>query len=215
VPDLDPVTRRRLGDMTDELVREFAGSFDVQVIRELMADSAERLAATAAVADYLPALAYRLAKERLLANERATRDERRHGDIVFVSLSGGGRGQIAAALTTRLAGDRVVVHSAGTAARTQEIDPAVAISISELGIDVSQAFARPVTPEVLAATDVVVTMGHSVGVIDIPPGVRHEDWRIGDPIGAPLEEVRRVREDIERRVRVLLDTLGVEITDPA
>jgi hypothetical protein len=52
------------------------------------------------------------------------------------------------------------------------------------------------TPEVLGATDVVVTMGHSVGVFDIPDGVRHEDWRVGDPVGAQLDEVRRVREDI-------------------
>jgi protein-tyrosine-phosphatase len=55
-------------------------------------------------------------------------------------------------------------------------------------------------------------MGHSVGVFDIADGVRHEDWRVGDPVGAQLDEVRRVREDIERRVRTLLDRLGVEAT---
>jgi protein-tyrosine-phosphatase len=52
-------------------------------------------------------------------------------------------------------------------------------------------------------------MGHSVGVVDIPSDVRHEDWRIGDPVGAPIEEIRRVRDDIEYRVRDLLGELGV------
>jgi protein-tyrosine-phosphatase len=209
MPDLDPVTQRRLNDMTDELVRELSASFDAQVIRDLMADSAARLARTAVVSDYLPALASRLTRERLLANVRAESDERVRSDVVFVSLSGVGRGQLAAALTSRLAGDRVTVHSAGTTPQAA-IDPAVATAISELGIDVSEAYARPVTPEVLRATDVVVTMGHSVGTIEIPQGVRHEDWRVGDPTGAPLDEVRRVREDIERRVRALLDSLGIE-----
>ena len=60
----------------------------------------------------------------------------------------------------------------------------------------------------------IVTMGHSVGVVDMPQGVRHEDWRVGDPVGAPLEEIRRVRDDIDYRVRALLDELGALTTDP-
>ena len=85
--------------------------------------------------------------------------------------------------------------------------------IAELDVDPDEAFARPVTDEVLRAADVVVTMGHSVGVIDIPQDVRHEDWRVGDPIGAPIGEIRRVRADIEHRVRALLSELGVPTTD--
>lgn len=73
--------------------------------------------------------------------------------------------------------------------------------IEELGLDPDEQFARPVTDEVLRGADVIVTMGHSVGVIEIPPDVRHDDWRIGDPIGAPIDEVRRVCADIQYRVR--------------
>jgi arsenate reductase len=69
-------------------------------------------------------------------------------------------------------------------------------------------FARPVTDEVLQAADVIVTMGHAAGVIDIPQHVRHEDWRVGDPIGAPISEMRRISADIETRVRALLAELG-------
>jgi protein-tyrosine-phosphatase len=127
---------------------------------------------------------------------------------VFVSLSGGGRGQIAAALTSRLSGNRVSVHSAGAAVHGQ-IDPGVRTVIAELGIDPDEAFAGPVTDEVLRPAGVIVTMGHSVGVIEIPPETRHDDWRVGDPIGAPIAEIRRVRADIEYRVRALLEDLGV------
>src|SRR5579863_3645250 len=211
---LDPVVQRRLDNLADELVAEYAGTFEPQAIRDLMADSAARLAESAVFPDFLPPLAFRLTKERLSASGR-TEQQRVEGayDVVFVSLGGGGRGQIAAALTTLLSGNKVVAHSAGTAVQG-EIDPAVSAAISELGIDVTDAFARPVTPEVLQAANMVVTMGHSVGAFDIPEGVRHEDWRVGDPVGAPIGEVRRVRDDIERRVRELLDGLGVEAVPP-
>jgi arsenate reductase (thioredoxin) len=133
-------------------------------------------------------------------------------DVVFVSLSGGGRGQIAAAITAKLSDRRVSVHSAGTATRA-EIDPQVRTAIAELGLDPSEEFARPVTDDILRGADVIVTMGHSVGVVDMPEGVRHEDWRVGDRIGAPLAEIRRVRDDIDCRVRALLGELGVLTVD--
>lgn len=209
VPDVEPVTKRRLDGLVDDLFLEFAGTVGREAITEMMADSAARLAETAAIQDYLPLLAYRLTKERLGATVRALHQgEGGRRDVVFVSLSGGGRGQIAAALTKLLSHNEIAVHSAGTAIHGQ-IDPAVSAAISERGIDASDAFARPITPEILRATDVVVTMGHSVGVFEIPEGVRHEDWRVGDPVGAPIDEVRRVRDDIERRVRMLLERLGV------
>jgi arsenate reductase (thioredoxin) len=58
-----------------------------------------------------------------------------------------------------------------------------------------------------------VTMGRSVGAVEIPEGVRHVDWRVGDPVGADIEEARRVREDIARRVRALLEELGAPVRD--
>ena len=129
-------------------------------------------------------------------------------DVVFVSLTGGGRSQIAAALTTWLSDGAVSVHAAGTGAQ-QPLDDGVATAIQELGIDIAESFARPASPEVLEAADVIVTMGHSVGQVAIPEGARHVDWRVGDPNGADLDETRRVRDDIERRVRALLDEHGI------
>ncbi len=179
---LDHVVTRRIDSQVDVLCSEFEGQFDRRQIAELMDDSVQRLAGSAAVHDFLPSLGYRLARERLLALRRSERrDDSGMWDVVFVSLSGGGRGQLAAALTTLLSQGRVSVHSAGTAVRA-EVDPGVSAVIAELGLDPEDEFAHPVTDEALRAADVIVTMGHSVGVIDLPDGVRHEDWRVGDPI---------------------------------
>ena len=211
----DEPTRQKIDWMVGELCSEFADQFSRAQITEVMDDSVERLMADAKVMEYLPLIAYRFARERLRAIDRAQGEDRDGTwDVVFVSLSGGGRGQIAAALTTLLSGNRVSVHSAGTAVHG-EIDPGVQSVIAELGIDRDDAFAKPVTDEILRAADVIVTMGHSVGVFNMPPDTPHQDWRIGDPIGAPIDEIRRVRADIEHRVRSLLDELRVPITqDP-
>jgi arsenate reductase (thioredoxin) len=205
----DPATKHQVEHMVNDLCSEFAGHFSRDQIEGVMEDSFARVLETATVLDFVPLMAYRFTRERLNAVTRAA-EGRTAGnwDVVFVSLSGGGRGQIAAAITTSLSDGRVSVHSAGTAARRLS-DPGVRVVIEELGLDPDHEFARPVTDEVMHAADVIVTMGHSVGVVEIPAGVRHDDWRVGDPIGAPIDEVRRVRHDIEYRVGALLDDLGV------
>jgi len=212
---LDPAVQHQCERTVTDLCAEFAGAFDRLQIEDVMSDSVDRVLETATVFDFVPLMAYRFTRERLKAVSRARGETTPDTlDVVFVSLSGGGRGQIAAALTTKLSDRRVSVHSAGTAARA-EIDPQVRTVIDEIGLGSDEEFVRPVTDEVLRGADVVVTMGHSVGVVEIPEGVRREDWRIGDPIGAPIEEVRRVRSDIEYRVRQLLAELGVVGADGA
>jgi protein-tyrosine-phosphatase len=104
------------------------------------------------------------------------------------------------------AGTAVTVHTAGSSA-SAEVDPNVRSAMAEIGIDLSEEFTRPLTPEVLGNADIIVTMGRSVGEFVVPERVRHVDWRIGDPAGAPLDEVRRVREDIGRRVAELADQI--------
>ncbi|MGO9955221.1 MAG: three-helix bundle dimerization domain-containing protein [Solirubrobacteraceae bacterium] len=210
---IDPVTAQKVEWMVNDLCREFAGTFTREQIEVVMDDSVQRFRADAAVVDFVPLLASRFTRERLVARARShDADGQGTWDVVYVSLSGGGRGQIAAALTNVISDHRVSVHSAGTAARGQ-IDSGVRSAIAELGIDSADAFARPVTPEVLGAADVIVTMGRSVGMFEMPPEIRHVDWRVGDPIGAPIEEMRRVCADIEYRVRDLLGDLGVPLSN--
>jgi arsenate reductase (thioredoxin) len=203
---IDPVTKHHVDEMIDRLVAEFGGRFERTRIEELMADSVEHLAGGAEVSDFLPILAYRFTRERLGSIGRTPGTS---WDVVFVSLSGGGRGQMAAALATLLSEGKITAHAAGTS-RHGVLDPAVDAAISELGVDTSEFFVRPVSGDILAGADVIVTMGHSVGAVELPEGAKREDWRVGDPVGASLDEVRRVRDDIERRVRQLIAELHVD-----
>jgi arsenate reductase len=202
---IDPVTQHHVEEMTERLVTEFGDRVEHDRIQALMEDSLGQLAGPARVPDFLPVLAYRFTRERLASISRTPGTTL---DVVFVSLSGGGRGQMAAALTTLLSDGKVTAHAAGTS-RHGFLDPVVETVIRELGVDTSEFYVRPVSSDILAAADVIVTMGQSVGEVGLPEGARREDWRVGDPVGADLEEVRRVREDIERRVLELLVELGV------
>jgi protein-tyrosine-phosphatase len=189
----------RLASAVDQLEKEFDGIFERAHIEAVVDRSARELEG-ATVASFVPTLAHRFARERLRAQAQFQgRIAKGAPEVVFVSITGGGRARIAASLLERIVGDTANIHTAGSGVSLQ-IDPNVRTAMEELGIDLSDKFARPVTDEVLASADIVVTMGHSVGEIDIPASARHLDWRVGDPAGAELDEVRRVRSDIERRV---------------
>ena len=101
------------------------------------------------------------------------------------------------------------VRSAGSAPADQ-INPDVVAAMSELGIDVSKEFPKPMTDEVVQAADAVITMGCG-DACPIYPGKRYEDWEVDDPAEADLDGVRRIRDDISDRVRALL----AELTAPA
>lgn len=198
-PDFDEVMRTRLVAATDRLAEEFAGVYDRAAIGALIEESAQDLSAHG-VSPFVHILAERFARERLQAQAQSEgRIEKPRPVIVFVSLTGGGRAQIGAALLAARIGTALSIYSAGSDA-SAEIDANVAAAMHEVGIDLAEEFTKPLTPEVLAAADVVVTMGRSVGALTIPRDTRHVDWRVGDPAGASLDEVRRVREDIERRI---------------
>jgi protein-tyrosine-phosphatase len=205
--ELSPETKWHIDKAVEVLVEEFGDHQTPETIQRIMDDSVRSLVDQAAVEDFLPVLAHRFTRERLKALARASGPERATPDVLFVGLGDTGRGQMAAALVTLRSEGRVVAHSAGSSAAAV-VDPAVLEVMGELGVDLSEAYAKPLVPEILAAADVVVTMGRSVGAIELPEGTRHEDWRVGDPTGAPVDEVRRVRDEIDSRVQKLLVELG-------
>jgi arsenate reductase (thioredoxin) len=205
--DLNEATRLHVEKAVDSLVEEFAGIQTRETIQRVMDDSLEQLVGDAQVDDFVPTLAHRFARERLKALGRRLGPESELPDIVFIGLGDTGRGQMAAALLTLRSEGAIVAHSAGSTAQ-RAIDAAVVEVMNELGIDLSEAYAKPLSHEVLEAADIVVTMGRSVGEVEIPRGTRHLDWRVGDPSGAPVAEVRRVRDDIDRRVAELIAALG-------
>jgi protein-tyrosine-phosphatase len=128
-------------------------------------------------------------------------------EVLFVCVHNAGRSQMAAALTHRLSGGKVVVRSAGSAPAS-EINPAVVQVMGELGLDLSQEFPKPLADEAVRAADVVITMGCG-DVCPLYPGKRYEDWEVDDPAGRPLEKVRQIRDDIRSRVERLLTQLEI------
>jgi arsenate reductase (thioredoxin) len=125
--------------------------------------------------------------------------------VLFVCVHNAGRSQMAAALLERLGGDRVGVRSAGTHP-ADEVHPGVLEAMREVGIDLGERRPQRLEDSAVRDADVVVTMGCG-DECPFHPGRRYEDWDIPDPAGKPIEEVRGVRDEIERRVRILLESL--------
>lgn len=128
-------------------------------------------------------------------------------EVLFVCVHNAGRSQMAAALLDHHAAGRVRVRSAGSTP-ADEVNPAVVAVMAEVDLDLSREFPKPLTDTVVQAADVVITMGCG-DACPIYPGRRYLDWNLPDPARLPVEQVRPIREDIDRRVRALLDELGL------
>jgi protein-tyrosine-phosphatase len=150
------------------------------------------------------------ARARLEALVQAQgRIEKLQPEALFVCVHNAGRSQIAAALTHHLSNGWVHVRSAGSEPAV-EMQPSVVAAMSEIGVDVSTVFPKPLTDEVVRAADVVVTMGCG-DTCPVYPGKHYEDWGVADPAGQPLDVVRQIRDDIRVRVRRLLGAFGPSI----
>jgi arsenate reductase len=122
--------------------------------------------------------------------------------VLFVCVHNAGRSQMAAALLERHAGEHVEVRSAGSEP-AEELNPAVVEAMREVGIDLDGRRPRRLADEDVRGADVVVTMGCG-DACPVYPGKRYEDWELDDPAGKSLDEVRPIRDEIERRVRDLV-----------
>lgn len=112
---------------------------------------------------------------------------------------------MAAALLDHVAQGRVRVRSAGSAP-ADEISPEVIAAMDELGLDLRSETPKPISDDMVSDADVVVTMGCG-DACPIFPGNRYLDWKVDDPAGQPIDAVRHIRDDIENRVRALLEEL--------
>ncbi|MBK3562704.1 arsenate reductase ArsC [Streptomyces sp. MBT62] len=127
--------------------------------------------------------------------------------VLFLCVHNAGRSQMALGFFQHLAGDGAVAWSGGSEPGN-EINPSAIDAMSERGIDISREFTKPWTEEIVRAADVVVTMGCG-DACPVFPGKRYLDWTLDDPAGQSVDDVRPIRDEIERRVRGLLDDLGV------
>ncbi|MFB8267827.1 arsenate reductase ArsC [Streptomyces sp. NPDC055955] len=126
--------------------------------------------------------------------------------VLFVCVHNAGRSQMAAAFLTHLAGDRVEVRSAGSAP-ADTVNPAVVEALAEVGIDISAEVPKVLTVEAVQASDVVITMGCG-DTCPVFPGKRYLDWQLTDPAGQGVDAVRPIRDEIEQRIRALLDEVA-------
>ncbi len=202
--ELGPLMRRRLEATIDELAEEFRGVYSRGTVERFVHESGDRLGDRPVTGpNFLPLLVGRFARERLWALAQAEgRVEKTMPEVLFVCVRNAGRSQMAAALTHRLSDGWVAVRSAGSQPG-ERIDATVVEAMHELGIDVTEEFPKPLTDEVVRAADVVVTMGCGDSC-PLYPGKHYEDWDVADPDRQPLEVVRVIRDDIRRRVELLV-----------
>jgi arsenate reductase (thioredoxin) len=206
--EVDVITRNHLQKGLESLSAEFAGNFSAETVERFMTESLEALRGSR-LKDFVPLFVHRFARERLRALGQVegtiTKDV---PEVLFVCVQNAGRSQMAAGLLDKLAAGRVHVRSAGSAPGDQ-INPNVREAMAEVGVDLSKEFPKPMTDEVVRAADAVITMGCG-DACPIYPGKRYEDWEVDDPAEADMDGVRRIRDEIEGRVRVLLDEVAPE-----
>jgi arsenate reductase (thioredoxin) len=203
VPEiLDPVTRHHVDQAASALVGEFTGIFSEETIARYIAESLDLLGG-ARINVYVPVLAHRFARERLRALAQVEgKLVREQPEVLFVCVHNAGRSQMAAGLVKLRSRGRVHVRSAGSAPG-DAINPAVVEAMTEIGVDMSEEFPKPLTDEVVRAADVVITMGCG-DACPIYPGKRYEDWQLDDPAGEDIDTVRRIRDEVDARVQALV-----------
>ncbi len=194
--------------IVDDLSYRYDGVFSRETVAQAVQDARTHLEPLSRVPDYLPILTERFARDRLLAAAQAEgRIATSTPELLFVCVRNAGRSQIAAALAQHLSGGRVHVRSAGSAP-TGEMLPFALQVLRERDIDVTEAFPKPLTNDVVHAANVIVTMGCG-DACPVIPGKRYEDWDVADPADQPIEVVRAIADDIQARVTRLLAELHV------
>lgn len=132
--------------------------------------------------------------------------------VLFACIHNSGRSVAGARLMQQYAGQRIVVRSAGSDPG-DGVNPAVAQVLAERGISTADHRPALLTYDGVAEADVVVTMGCGEACPAVP-GTRIVDWELDDPKGQDLDTVRRIVDDIDVRVRSLLEELGVDPAPP-
>jgi arsenate reductase (thioredoxin) len=202
---LDPVTRRHVERAAEALQEEFAGVFSRETIARYIAESSDSLGQSA-VTVYVPIFVERFTRERLTALAQAEGTfTKEMPEVLFVCVHNAGRSQMAAGLVKLRSEGRIHVRSAGSTP-IETVNPNAVEAMREIGVDLSEEFPKPLTNEFVQAADVVITMGCG-DACPIFPGKKYEDWVLDDPAGQDLDTVRRIRDEIDERVKALIAEL--------
>lgn len=207
--ELGAAEQLHLKQGAERLRQRFEGQLNVETIERFLYDSVDELLKRARNTEWLPLLAERFAADRIRALIRLESEAiGLNPSVLFLCVHNAGRSQMAAGFARALSDGKVDVFSGGSEP-AESVNETAVVAMAELGIDISKEMPQPWADEVIRAADVVVTMGCG-DACPIFPGKRYVDWQLEDPAGKSVEEVRPIRDDLEERVRGLLEELGVE-----
>jgi arsenate reductase (thioredoxin) len=202
-PHTVPAPTAEYTRIVDDLTYHYDGVFNRDTVQRAVDQARASLAPVAKFPNFLPILTERFARDQLLAAAQAEgKVATGVPEILFLCVHNAGRSQMAAALAKHLSADKVHVRSAGSLP-TQQIHPLAIQALAERGIEITEAFPKPLSDDVVRAADVIITMGCG-DACPIFPGKRYEDWEVADPAGQTIEVVRAIRDDIQARVTTLL-----------
>lgn len=193
----------RVTRLADELADELT-ELNRDLVTAIVRESYAGLVRSAKLTQHMIPLTERFARQRLAD---MVRDRNASApQVLFVCVANAGRSQLAAALLNQLSGGAVIARSAGSSPAV-DVHPSVRSLLTDIEGEVADtAFPKPLTDDAVRAADVVITMGCG-DVCPIIPGVRYEDWAVGDPALASDDGAQAIRDDIATRVQTLLDTL--------
>ena len=130
--------------------------------------------------------------------------------VIFVCVHNAGRSQMAAAFFNQLASNKAQAISAGTAPG-EAVNPVVVQAMKEVGIDISAAKPQMLTLEMAQDAEKMITMGCGADAGAVCPAsfIETEDWQLDDPHGRPIEKVRLIRDEVKRRVELLVREMNL------
>lgn len=195
-----------LDRLVDRIAETFAGVFAKETIERVVYESYASLLRNGTKVQFLVNFTEKFSRDRLRALATAKGSiAREKPEVLFVCVQNAGRSQMAMALMNQIADGRINVRSAGSMPASQVSEKTIAV-MSELGLDLSDAFPKPLTDDVVQAADVVITMGCG-DACPLYPGKKYLDWNLEDPAELDLDGVRRVRDQIKGLVENLVAEL--------
>ncbi|MEN9961825.1 MAG: arsenate reductase [Actinomycetota bacterium] len=197
----------RLNRVVSALAEKYVGVFAAETIERVVFESYASLLRTGTKASSVTVFAEKFSKDRLRALATAKGNVAKDKpEVLFVCVQNAGRSQMAMALMANLSNGAINVRSAGSMPASEVSEKTIAV-MKEIGLDLTEAFPKPLTDDVVQAADVVITMGCG-DACPLYPGKKYLDWELEDPAELDLEGVRRVRDEIRAKVEALIAELA-------
>jgi arsenate reductase (thioredoxin) len=197
----------RLNRVVSALAEKYVGVFAAETIERVVFESYASLLRTGTKASSVTVFAEKFSSDRLRALATAKGNVAKDKpEVLFVCVQNAGRSQMAMALMANLSNGAINVRSAGSMPASEVSEKTIAV-MKEIGLDLTEAFPKPLTDDVVQAADVVITMGCG-DACPLYPGKKYLDWELEDPAELDLDGVRRVRDEIRAKVEALIAELA-------